>query len=86
MILDQPELRCPRGHVIPANAVNDHKRGMVQNVVDDKALQVSRIVCEKCARDAGGTSRAPKPAAKGVKLDKLGQETMAGTVPTIEVK
>ena len=70
MLLDQPEVRCKNGHVIPANATvqapdkygHQHVRTEVVNGVP---LQTSRLVCEECAREAGGTLPPPSEGREG---------------------
>lgn len=97
MILDQPEIRCKRGHLIPANAVVTKKRvrgeefeEVSQTYLGGAKLEASRLICEECAREAGGTIQGPrKPMAKPDQLRKLGQQTVAdilGPIPVLEIR
>ena len=93
MLLDQPEVRCKNGHVIPANATvqaldkygHQHVRTEVVNGVP---LQTSRLVCEECAREAGGTVPPRQRAVKGRDLEKYGQCTVYeifGEIPMLRI-
>ncbi len=75
MKIDQPNLYCKNGHLIPDNG----------KVVDKKVLTTPRLVCEECARAEGGKVVTKRSPAKGHDLEKLGQESMIGTVPTIYI-
>lgn len=94
MLLDQPELKCRNGHIIPANkeVVRIDKYGdaeLNKVTVGGVALTNSRIVCEECARAAGGTITRRLTDLKGRALESVGQQTMAetmGEIPMIYIK
>lgn len=90
-IENQPEVRCSRGHIIPANkTVVLHKDGRetVETEMDrdGKARRMSLIACEKCAIDAsvGLPPMSPrKSMARPDALEKLGQEKITGPMIAI---
>ncbi len=84
--MDQPNLICSKGHLIPANAEMDIEGNAHPVVIGGHYLTNSQLVCEVCARAAGGTVERSMPRAKGLDLENLGQETIfTFDLPVLEI-
>lgn len=74
-----PTKKCSKGHIIPLNGDFVYQGGR------RVALKTPRLICEQCARDAGGKLIEPSRRTPKGQIPE-GQESLLEGVPELKIK